>query len=89
MTAFNFTQPFLMNSLLNWLGEENVDRKRDSGFGLIGAYALVFMGIAVSQPFQPSVGINEKSTGFHRETLLQDVSSKCCYPRQSHCNPIF
>ena len=47
MTAFNFAQPFLMNTLLNYLSDENAKDKND-GYGLIGAYALVFLGIAVS-----------------------------------------
>jgi ATP-binding cassette subfamily C (CFTR/MRP) protein 1 len=47
MTAFNFSQPFLMKTLLNYLSNENAKRKND-GYGLIGAYALVFLGIAVS-----------------------------------------
>jgi ATP-binding cassette, subfamily C (CFTR/MRP), member 1 len=67
MTAFNFTQPFLMNTLLNWLGQENTGVKRNDGYGLIGAYALVFLGIAVSQPIIPQrmIGINKWFPDLH------------------------
>jgi ATP-binding cassette subfamily C (CFTR/MRP) protein 1 len=49
MTAFNFTQPFLMNTLLNWLDKEDLGGPKNNGYGLIGAYAIVFLGIAVSE----------------------------------------
>ncbi len=49
MTAFNFSQPFLMNALLNWLGDADANGTEDRGYGLIGAYAIVFLGIAVSR----------------------------------------
>lgn len=60
VTAFNFTQPFLMNTLLNWI--ENPNSKKSDGYGLIGAYTLVFLGIAV------------KIRGF----LSQEYMLMCC-----------
>jgi len=50
MTAFSFTQPFLMNTLLNWLDATDSAEKKNDGYGLIGAYAIVFLGIAVRIP---------------------------------------
>jgi len=36
-----------MNTLLNWLDTTDSAEKKNAGYGLIGAYAIVFLGIAV------------------------------------------
>ncbi|KAI1387325.1 uncharacterized protein F4822DRAFT_430081 [Hypoxylon trugodes] len=46
LTAFTFAQPFLVNATVTFVGLENPDST--FGKGLIGAWALVYMGIAVS-----------------------------------------
>lgn len=47
ITAFTFTQPFLINTTLMYIGQD--PRERDSGKGLIGAWLLVYLGIAISE----------------------------------------
>ncbi|KAL4991624.1 P-loop containing nucleoside triphosphate hydrolase protein [Aspergillus falconensis] len=46
MMGFTFCQPFLVNATVSWVGKP--DAPPDSGKALIGAYALVYMGLAVS-----------------------------------------
>ena len=56
LTCFTFSQPFLIHSTIEYIGISDADR--NYGKALIGAYALVYVGIAVS-----------KRDG-HSETLL-------------------
>lgn len=49
MTAFTFAQPFLINATLNFVDQQE-GRQNDYGKGLIGAWALVYLGLAVSVP---------------------------------------
>ncbi|KAM5457773.1 hypothetical protein McanCB56680_004140 [Microsporum canis] len=44
-------QPILLNKLLNYLAEPSNLKEEDIGYGLIGAYALVYLGIAISTGF--------------------------------------
>ncbi|KAI1453921.1 ABC transporter [Annulohypoxylon moriforme] len=46
LTAFTFAQPFLVNTTVTFVGQENPDS--NYGKGLIGAWALVYLGVAVS-----------------------------------------
>ncbi|KAK5991839.1 ABC multidrug transporter B [Cladobotryum mycophilum] len=46
LTGFTFVQPFLINSLIAYIS--NKDSPTDHGKGIIGAYALVYLGMAVS-----------------------------------------
>jgi ATP-binding cassette subfamily C (CFTR/MRP) protein 1 len=48
LTAFQFCQPFLLNSLLSYLQTPPEQSSRDHGYGLIGAAALIYTGIAIS-----------------------------------------
>jgi hypothetical protein len=53
LIAFLFTQPFLVSATLNHIGSPDADSNH--GWGLIGAWALVYLGIAVSlMPFPSS-----------------------------------
>ncbi|PYH40847.1 putative ABC multidrug transporter [Aspergillus saccharolyticus JOP 1030-1] len=45
LTGFTFCQPFLVNATVTWVGDEKA--ALDSGKGLIGAFAIVYTGIAV------------------------------------------
>lgn len=47
LSGFTFAQPFLIKSLISYISEK--DAAVDRGKGLIGAYALVYIGIAVSE----------------------------------------
>jgi ATP-binding cassette subfamily C (CFTR/MRP) protein 1 len=44
-TALTFTQPFLVNAAIKYI--EARDSPQNTGYGLIGAYALVYTGLAV------------------------------------------
>lgn len=46
LTGFTFAQPFLIQTTIEYIGESSIDA--NYGKALIGAYALVFAGIAVS-----------------------------------------
>lgn len=45
LTAFTFSQPFLLSSTVSLIGQQ--DPSRAYGHGLIGACALIYIGIAV------------------------------------------
>ncbi|KAL7947355.1 P-loop containing nucleoside triphosphate hydrolase protein [Trichoderma barbatum] len=45
--AFTFAQPFLVETTINFVGDENADDSH--GKGLVGAWALVYLGIALSR----------------------------------------
>jgi ATP-binding cassette subfamily C (CFTR/MRP) protein 1 len=47
LIAFNFCQPFLINRAVTFSQEPVTSRTTNIGYGLIGAYVLVFVGIAV------------------------------------------
>ncbi|KAJ4858374.1 ABC transporter domain-containing protein [Trichoderma breve] len=47
VTAFTFAQPFLVETTIGFVGDENA--KPYHGRGLIGAWALVYLGIALSR----------------------------------------
>ncbi|KAF4921761.1 ABC transporter atnG [Colletotrichum viniferum] len=46
LSVFTFAQPFLINTTVSFVGQEKPDA--NFGKGLIGAWALVYLGIAVS-----------------------------------------
>lgn len=48
MTAFQFCQPFLINTLLDYLQQPAGDSSKNIGYGLIGATLLIYVGIAAS-----------------------------------------
>ncbi|KAM0472660.1 hypothetical protein ACHAPX_008621 [Trichoderma viride] len=47
MTAFNFSQPFLIKTTIEFVGSENANSYH--GKGLIAAWVLVYLGIAISR----------------------------------------
>ncbi|KAJ5249016.1 hypothetical protein N7468_000467 [Penicillium chermesinum] len=48
VVAFNVTQPLLLTRSLNFFNEPVNSATTNVGYGLIGAYALVYLGLAVS-----------------------------------------
>jgi len=48
LIAFNFCQPFLIERAVLFSQEEDTAQTSNIGYGLIGAYIIVFIGIAVS-----------------------------------------
>lgn len=47
LIGFNFAQPFLITAALNLVTEPVNPSTRNEGYGLIGATALIYLGIAV------------------------------------------
>lgn len=48
LTGFKFCQPFLINTLLDFLQQPTGEASNNYGYGLIGATILIYTGIAVS-----------------------------------------
>lgn len=48
LIAFTFAQPLLVNRLLNYIKEPKTPETMNIGYGLIAAYGIVYIGIAVS-----------------------------------------
>ncbi|KAH7361060.1 ATPase-like protein [Rhexocercosporidium sp. MPI-PUGE-AT-0058] len=48
LIAFRFCQPFLINTLLDYLRKSDQESPDNFGYGLIGAAFLIYMGIALS-----------------------------------------
>lgn len=46
-TGFCFAQPFLVERVLNFMNEPEHVNSANYAYGLIGAYAIVYIGIAV------------------------------------------
>lgn len=53
LIAFNFCQPFLINRAIAYSDEPNTSQTTNVGYGLIGAYFLVYVGIAVHSTCGP------------------------------------
>lgn len=51
LIAFKFCQPLFINSILDYLGQSEESRRPNIGYGLIGACALIYLGIALSTAF--------------------------------------
>ena len=49
LTAFTFAQPFLIERVIAYLTEKENFNTNKIGYGLIGAYAIVYTGIGVSK----------------------------------------
>lgn len=47
-TAFTFTQPFLIDAVIKYLQTDLDKQRRNDGYGLLGAYILVYVGLGVS-----------------------------------------
>jgi len=48
LVAFNISQPFLINRAINFIDTSKTVQPNNVGYGLIGAFALVYIGIAVN-----------------------------------------
>ncbi|KAI9848831.1 MAG: hypothetical protein M1837_006347 [Sclerophora amabilis] len=48
LTAFTFAQPFLVTRILEFITQPDNPNSNNIGYGLIGAMALVYIGIAIS-----------------------------------------
>ncbi|KFY10231.1 hypothetical protein V491_07753 [Pseudogymnoascus sp. VKM F-3775] len=48
LIGFNYSQPFLINRVIDFIGETGDTSSANNGYGLIGATALIYIGIAIS-----------------------------------------
>jgi hypothetical protein len=46
--GFTYSQPFLVNAAIKLASQPQMQPYDNTGYGLIGAYAIVYTGIAVS-----------------------------------------
>lgn len=49
--AFTFAQPFLVEATTTWVASNELTHPKAQGYALIGAFGIVYTGIAVSLPF--------------------------------------
>ncbi|KAJ6023717.1 ABC transporter integral membrane type 1 [Penicillium herquei] len=49
--GFTFAQPFLVDSTISWVEEEDGPTTMSQGYGLIGAFGITYIGIAVSTAY--------------------------------------
>jgi hypothetical protein len=47
LTAFTFCQPFLITATVDFMGNPTTPESKKYGQALVGAYVLVFLGVAV------------------------------------------
>ena len=50
LIAFNFCQPFLIERAVNFSQEAETAQTANIGYGLIGAYIILFIGMLARQP---------------------------------------
>ncbi|KAH8653666.1 hypothetical protein BX600DRAFT_84245 [Xylariales sp. PMI_506] len=48
LIGFNFSQPFLITAAINYVANPTQDTSQNNGYGLIGASAIIYLGIALS-----------------------------------------
>ena len=48
LIGFNYSQPFLVTRVINFVSQPKTSSSKNTGYGLIGATALIYVGLAVS-----------------------------------------
>jgi ATP-binding cassette, subfamily C (CFTR/MRP), member 1 len=48
LIGFTFCQPFAANRFMEYLSSDDPYQTKAMGYGLVGAYGLIYIGIAVS-----------------------------------------
>lgn len=51
VVALKLAQPFLIQDAINFINNTTVASSNNTGYGLIAAYGLVYLGIAVWKPW--------------------------------------
>lgn len=72
LIGFTFAQPFLISRLLNFLAGPDDQKTANVGYGLIGATALIYLGLAVS-----SLHYNQNIYRFI--TMFRGATVSCIY----------
>lgn len=50
LIGFKFAQPFLINRVIDFVGQSDTPESKNIGYGLIGATALIYIGLSASSP---------------------------------------
>lgn len=74
LIAFKFCQPFFIDTVLEYLRDPDSPESANLGYGLIGACALIYSGIAVSSGFYNYY--NQKAVFMIRGCLVSSVYRK-------------
>jgi hypothetical protein len=78
-TGFIFSQPFLVHRVLTFIEEPEDINSKNIAYGLIGAYALVYIGIAVCQtPVCRGFDANSESS-----CPMPSINTRCTVCSQS------
>ncbi|KAH7420082.1 putative multidrug resistance protein, partial [Cadophora sp. MPI-SDFR-AT-0126] len=74
LIGFNYSQPFLISSAINFVSDPSASRNKNHGYGLIGAAALIYLGIAISTTHYQHA-VNRVLVGF-RGAVVSLIFSK-------------
>jgi hypothetical protein len=87
LTAFNFCQPFLLQRAID-LSQQPINiNSTNTGYGLIGAYFLVYTGIAVCPSIRNLASLTHVDYNWSISTL--DLSSHHYGPRWPYLHVIW
>ena len=83
--AFNFCQPFLISRTLDWSSQPDDGQTYNIGYGLVGAYFLVYVGIAVSTSTMPcgSISLSISILDLHGPISAFDIPIHYHGPRRA------
>ena len=68
LIGLTFAQPFLIQRVLSLLAEDDTHQTRNMGYGLIGATALIYLGLAICR-LQYNQRVNRFTTMFRGATV--------------------
>ena len=61
LIGFNYSQPFLVTRVINYVSQPKTASSKNTGYGLIGATAVIYIGLAVSNRCYLSDGTVESA----------------------------
>ena len=74
LIGFTISQPLLVNRLLNYLSEPKTPENINVGYGIIAAYGVVYIGIAVCiSPVEKFSDANQHIIDIYRLLLAWDL----------------
>lgn len=79
LLALTFCQPLLLRRLLDYLKHSDVESK-NIGYGLIGAYFVVYVGLAVSAVHNIIICVLPTNTPFRLHRLSTGIDITDFYP---------
>lgn len=75
LTGVTYAQPFLVNRVTSFLGQSTTSTSKEIAYGLIAAYGVVYVGIAVSFTSNLARGRYDRSSREQYIVYDCDVSS--------------